>query len=107
VVTRNLPDGPFAGFGQLVSDRLELHQHFVGGLVEDLTLFRQDQATGMAVKQLGADVHLQRGDLPRDGRLRQMQLLGGMGEGAGFRGSMKNAQFVPIEWHQALFPSAR
>jgi hypothetical protein len=33
-----------------------------------------------------------------------MQLLGGMGEGAGFRGSMKNAQFVPIEWHQALFP---
>jgi hypothetical protein len=52
VVTRNLPDGFSRRFGQLVLHRLELHQHVIGGAIEDLALFGQDQAAGMAVEQL-------------------------------------------------------
>jgi len=51
----------------------------------------QHQAARMAMEQGNPDVVLQRADLARDGRLRQMQRLGRMGEGAGLRRGVKHA----------------
>ena len=71
----------------------------MGGAIEQFALFGQDQAAGMAVEELDADILLQRGDLAADGRLGQVQLVGGMGKGPSFRSRMKNAQFVPVQRH--------
>ncbi|MNE62417.1 hypothetical protein D3C80_1576960 [compost metagenome] len=52
----------------------------MGGAIEQFALFSQDQAAGMAVKQLYAHVLFKGADLAADRRLGQMQLVGGMRE---------------------------
>jgi len=42
---------PLAAVGQLGARRFELHEHVVGGAIEQLALLGQDQAAGVAVKQ--------------------------------------------------------
>ena len=82
--------------GQLDLDAFQLHQNFMGGAIEDFALFGEDQAAGMAMEQLDADILLQRRDLAADGRLGKVQLVGRMGERSRFRRRMENAQFVPV-----------
>ena len=82
--------------GQLNLDAFQLHQHFMGGAIKNFALFGEDQAAGMAMKQLDADILLERAHLAADGRLGQMQLVGRMGERSRFRRRMENTQFVPV-----------
>ena len=85
-----------AAVGELGARRLELHEHVVGDAVEHLALFGQDQAAGVAVKQRNRELLLQCADLPGHRRLRQAELLTRMGEAAGFGGSVKHLELVPI-----------
>ena len=91
--------------GQLGLDALELDQHVMRGAEQHLALLGQHQAARVAVEQRHADILLERADLPRDRRLRQMQLLGGMGERASLRRGVKHAQLVPVQRHAV--PSSR
>ncbi|MNE66428.1 hypothetical protein D3C80_1619810 [compost metagenome] len=85
---------------QLHLDAFKLHQHFMRGPVEDLALLGQDQAAGMAVKQLDADILFERAHLAADRRLREMELVCRMRERPSLGRRVKNAQFVPIQRHE-------
>ena len=85
------------GLGQPHLDAFELHQHVVRGSVEHLALFRQHKAASMPVEQRHADLLLERAHLPRDGRLRQVQRIGGMRERAGLRRRVKHTKLVPVQ----------
>src|SRR5712672_230689 len=87
---------PLAAVGQLGARRLELHENFMGGAVEQFALLGQDQPARMAVEQRDRELLLERAHLPRDGRLRQPELLARMRETAGLGGGMKNLQLVPV-----------
>ena len=86
----------FAAVGQFDPRRLELHEHVVRGAIEELALLGENEAAGVAVKQRHRQLLLQCADLPRHRRLRQRQLLAGMGETAGLGGGMKDFQLIPI-----------
>ena len=91
VVTLSTPEGLSLASVSRDLDRLQLHQHVMRRAEQQLALFGQHQAAGMAIEQRHADIMFQRADLPRDRRLRQMQRLGGMGERPSFRCSVKHA----------------
>ena len=97
---------PFAAVGELGARRFELHEHVVRGAVEQLALLGQDQAARVAVKQRDRKLLLQRADLPRHRRLRQAELLAGMGEAAGFGRGVKNLELVPVHVLNFLAPRA-
>ena len=90
---------------QLHLDGLQFEQDVMGGAIQKFALFGKDEATGMAMEQLDADVLLQRRDLAADRGLRQMKLVGCMGEGPGLSGRVENTQLVPVQRHAA--PSHR
>ena len=82
---------PVLVLGELGLDGLELDQDVVGGAEQHLALLGQHQAARVPVEQRHADILLQRADLARDRRLRQMQLVGGMRERASLRRGVKHA----------------
>ena len=86
--------------GELGLDRLQLDQHVMGGAEQHLALLGQHQPACVAVEQRHADVLLERADLPRDRRLRQPQLLGGVGERASLRRCVKHAKLIPVQRHE-------
>src|SRR4029077_1794552 len=57
-----------------------------------------ERAGGGAGKQRDRKLLFERADLPRHRRLRQSELLAGMGEAAGLGGGVENFQFVPIHF---------
>lgn len=85
--------------GQLHFDRFELQQNVMGGTIEQLTLFSQNEAARMAVEKLDANVLLESADLPANGGLRQVQLVGRMRERTRFGSRVKDTQLIPIQWH--------
>ena len=94
---------PVLGLGELGTDILQLHQHVVRSAEQHFALFREHETAGMAMEERHADVLLERAHLARDGRLRQPERLGRMGERASLRRGVKHAQLVPIQRH--FFPS--
>jgi hypothetical protein len=88
--------GFLAAVGQLGACRLELHEHVVGGALQQLALLGEDEPARMAVEQRDAELLLERGDLPRYRRLRQAELLARMGEAAGLGGCVEDLELVPI-----------
>ncbi|MEY9583171.1 hypothetical protein ABIA15_001928 [Sinorhizobium fredii] len=96
VVMRSLPLGLSVVSLSCALDALELHQHFVRRPIEHFALFGQNQPARMAMKQLDADILLERTDLAADGGLREMEFVSRMRERAGLRRRMKYAQFVPV-----------
>src|SRR5262249_36685911 len=81
---------------ELRARRLELHQHVVGGAVQELALFGQDEPAGVAVEQGHRQFLLQRADLSRHRRLRETELLTRLGEAARLGGGVENLQLVPV-----------
>src|SRR4029077_15568877 len=57
-----------------------------------------ERAGGGAGKQQDQKLLFERADLPRHRRLRQSELLAGMGEAAGLGGGVENFQFVHIHF---------
>ena len=86
----------FAAVGELGARRLELHEHVMGGAIEQLALLGEDQPARMAVEQRDRQFLLERADLPRHRRLRQPELLAGMREAAGFGRGVEHLQLVPV-----------
>ena len=87
---------PLARVGQLGARRLELHEHFMRGAVQQLALLGEDQAARMAVEQRDAELLLERRHLPRHRRLRQPELLAGMREASRLGGGVEDLQLVPV-----------
>ena len=102
VVTFSSPLRPLAAVGQLGARRLELHEHVVRGAVEQFALLGEDQPARVAVKQRDAELLLERAHLPRHRRLRQPELLAGMGEAAGLGGGVEHLQLVPVHHHVSV-----
>ena len=80
---------PSAGGGKLGED-------VMGGAVENLALLGENETPGMAVEQRHLEVLLERADLAADRRLRQAQIMAGMGEAAGIGHRVKDSELVPI-----------
>ena len=74
----------------------ELGEDVVRRPIEHFALFGQNQAAGVAMKQRDADFLLESADLPAYRRLRQPELVAGMGEAAGVGDRVKDAQAVPV-----------
>ncbi len=87
---------PLAAVGQLGARRLEFHEDFMRGAVEQFALFGEDQPARVAVEQRDRELLLECAHLPRDGRLRKPELLARVGEAAGFGGGVKNLELVPV-----------
>ena len=87
---------PLAAVGEFRPRRLQLHEHIMRGAEQQVALFGEDETARMAMEQRHRELLLQRADLPRDGRLRQAELLAGMREAARFRRRVKHLQLVPI-----------
>ena len=66
------------------------------GAVEQLALLGEDQAARVAMKQRTPKLLLERAHLAGHRRLRQAELLAGMGEAAGLGGGVKDLQLVPV-----------
>ena len=60
VVHLELAVRPLAAVGQLGARRFELHEHVVGGAVEQLALLGEDEPAGVAVEQRDAELLLER-----------------------------------------------
>ena len=73
---------------------------------QQIALLGEDQAAGMAVKQRHREFLLERAHLPRHRRLREPELLAGMGEAAGLGGGVKDFKLVPVH-HRSLLPLLR
>ena len=91
-----------ARVGELGARRLQLHEHFVRGAIEQLALLGEDQPARMTMKQRRRKLLLQRAHLARHRRLRQPELLPRMGEAAGLGGGVENLQLVPVHVACAL-----
>ena len=76
------------------------------GAKQQVALLGQDEAAGMALKQRHRDFLLQRADLAGDRRLRQAELLAGMGEAARFGRRVKHLQLVPIHIRKSVAGSS-
>src|SRR5262249_40051971 len=74
-------------------------EHVARGVMEELTLLGQNEPARVAVEQRHAELLFERGHLPRHRRLRQAELLAGMGEAAGLGGGVANPEVVPVHWH--------
>jgi hypothetical protein len=86
----------------------KLGEHVMRGAVENLALLGEDEAPGMAVEQRHLEVLLERADLTADCRLRQAEVMAGMGEAAGIGHRVKNSELVPIHRpHTVLGTSTR
>ena len=90
VVTFRSPFGRSRLSVSLARAASQLHEHVMGGAEQQVALFGQDQPARMAVEQRDRQLLLQRADLARNRRLRQAELFAGMGEAAGFGGSVKD-----------------
>ena len=66
--------------GHLGFDLLQFPVHAVRGAEQLLADFGEDEAAGVADEELEAEIVLERGNLPGDGRLAHVQLFGGVGE---------------------------
>ncbi len=80
---------PRLGHGQLV-------ENFLCRTVENLPLFGENQAAGVAVKEGHFETFLQPANLPADRRLAEIERLAGMGEAARFGDHLKDTKLVPI-----------
>ena len=89
--------------GQPGAGGRKLGEDVMGGAVEELALLGQDQAAGVAVEQRHLEVLLERADLAADRRLRQAQIMAGMGEAAGLGDRVEDPELVPI--HRPSAPS--
>src|SRR5436190_4455089 len=77
--------------------RGELGEHVMGGAIEDLALFSEDEAPGVAMEQGHVQILLKRADLAAYRRLRKPELMTGMGKAAGFRHRVENPELVPVQ----------
>ena len=90
---------------QLAVQAVDLAQDALGVAEDHLALGRDlDRAAG-APEDLDAELLLEPPDLLRDGRLREVQLLGGLGEGAVARHGGDRAQVS--ELHGSIEPRSR
>ena len=87
---------PLAAVGELGARGLELHEDFVRRAVQQFALFGEDQSARMAVKQRHRQFAFERRNLARHRRLRQAELLAGMGEPAGLGRGVEDLQLVPV-----------
>src|SRR5690606_9414018 len=83
----------------------ELDEDLPNRVVQQLSLFGEDQASRMAMEQHHSEAVLQCVDLPADRRLTEIQGLAGMREATGLRHRMENAQLVPV--HPTPAPQSR
>ena len=74
----------------------QLGENLAHRLVQAFALLRQDQAARVTVEQWHLQRLFQRGNLPADGGLAQVQRVAGVGEAAGFRDGVEDTQLVPI-----------
>src|SRR5262249_57807624 len=88
--------GPLAAVGGLGARGFELHEHVVGGAVQQFALFGENESARMAMEQRNAEFLFERGNLPRHRRLRQPELLATMREAAGLGGGVDNLRRVPL-----------
>ena len=93
---RSVPVGFSAASVRRERTEFELDQHVAGGAEEILALLGQDQAAGMAMEEGDAEILLKRAHLPAHRRLAHVERLAGMGERAGLRGRLENAELVPV-----------
>ena len=66
---------------------------------QDLALLGQHEAARVAMEQRGAEILLERADLPADRRLAQAQPLGGAREAAGLRHGVEDPDPIPVHHH--------
>ena len=93
---------PLAAVGQLGARGLQLHEHFVRGAIEKFALLGEDQPARMAVEQRHRQFLFERADLARHRRLRQAELLAGMGKASRFGCGVKHLQLVPVHRRSCL-----
>ena len=76
----------------------------MGGTIEQLALFGEDEAAGMAVEQRYAEILLEGADLTADGGLAHVQRVAGVGETPGMGGGMEYSELVPIHLNPLCRP---
>ena len=103
VVTCSWPVGPSWLSDICVSTCCSSVMHAVGGAEQLLAHFGEHEPARVADEELEAKIFLQRRNLPRDGRLAHVQLLGRVGEAPRFRGGVEDAELVPIHRACHLF----
>src|SRR3984885_10976093 len=87
---------PLAAVGQFGARCLQLHEHAMGGAEQQVALLGENEAARVAMEQRHRQFLLQRADLPGNRRLRQTELLAGIGEAPTSRRGVKPLQFLPI-----------
>src|SRR4030088_2905082 len=87
---------PLLAIGELGARGFELHEHVVRGVVQELALLGEDEPACVPMEQRNPELLLERRHLPRHCRLREAELLAGMGEAAGLRGGVEILELVPV-----------
>ena len=95
--------GTFPRIGQLGARRLELHEHFVRGVVQQLALLGEDQPARMTMEQRDPKLLLERRHLPRHRRLRQPEMFAGMRKASRLGSGVEDLQLIPV--HLSSLPS--
>ena len=73
-----------------------------GGIEQDLALLGQHEPARMAMEQRGAQILLERPDLPADGGLAEAKPLGRAREASRLRHGVKNPDAIPIQHSNSL-----
>ena len=96
---------PLARLDEAGAGRLEPHAHVARGAEEQVALFGQDQAAGMAVEERRFQLALEGADLPAHGGLAEAEVVPGAREAAGFGDRVENPDLVPV--HGGIPPMPR
>ena len=85
-----------AAVGQLGARGLELHEHVVGGVMEELALFGKNKSARVSMEKRDPEFLFERRYLSRYRRLRQTELFARVGEAAGLGSGVEYFEFVPV-----------
>ena len=96
VVTRSVPVGFSEASVRRDRTASSFCSHVVGGAEEMLALLGEDQAAGMAVEERDAEILLERATCRLTADWLMLSVLAGVGEGAGLRGRVEDAELVPV-----------
>ena len=91
---------PLAAVGEFRARSFELHEHVMRGVMKELALFGENESARVTMEERNPELLLERRNLPRYRRLRQSQLLAGMGKAASLGGGVENLQLVPVHVHR-------
>ena len=89
-------------FGQLASSRLRVRQHPARERQERLSGNSQSASRACAMEQGSAQVLLERGDLPAEGGLREVQAIGRPGEVSELGDRDERMQLLEVHVHRLL-----